>query len=70
MLTELGKTIRKIRISRSELLYDMARKMGYGSAFLSGIENGKEIPGDFKEKLFSSYDLNEKEIKEINSILN
>ena len=38
--TVLGKFLRKIRIDRDERLYDMAKRLGISSAFLSGVENG------------------------------
>lgn len=39
--TPLGKALRKLRISRGELLKDMADKMGIGSAQMSSIEHGR-----------------------------
>ena len=39
-VTALGKFLRKIRIDRDERLYDMAKRLGISSAFLSGVENG------------------------------
>lgn len=41
MLTEFGKVLRSIRISRHELLKDMADKLKITSAQLSSIETGK-----------------------------
>lgn len=40
-LTPLGKALRKLRISRGELLKDMADKMGISSVQMSSIEHGR-----------------------------
>ena len=69
MVTELGKVLRKIRLDRSEILYHMAKSLGYGPAFLSGIENGKQIPDDFREKLFEAYSLTDSEKNALDRIL-
>lgn len=44
MATELGKTLRKIRIDRDELLKDMAEKLDMSPSMLSSIENGTRKP--------------------------
>ncbi len=62
MITEFGKTLRKIRIDKSEILRDMAEKLGMTSSYLSAIECGKRnIPDNLIDKIVSLYDLNEKE---------
>lgn len=56
MTDPLYKTLRDIRMARSELLKNMADNLGLGSAELSAIEHGKEpIPHDFFEKLKEHY---------------
>ena len=54
--TELGKELRKIRISRDEVLFDMAKKLEISSAMLSAIETGsKAAPENFIERLATHY---------------
>ncbi len=58
MLTELGKSLRKIRIDRQELLRDMAETLGVSAAYLSAVENGKRnAPQSWAEKIIQSYGL-------------
>ncbi len=42
MITNFGKFCRRLRIDNGELLYDMAKKLGVSSAFMSSVENGKK----------------------------
>lgn len=49
MLTALGKELRILRISRGELLKDMACKLSITPAYLSSIEMVKE----FRQKIWS-----------------
>lgn len=50
-LDKFGRLLRDIRITRSLLLYDMARDLGMSSADLSSIETGKKpIPKDLFQK--------------------
>ena len=52
MLTALGKELRILRISRGELLKDMACKLSITPAYLSSIENGKRVPSkDMVDKI-------------------
>ncbi|GMO51826.1 MAG: hypothetical protein Pg6C_16820 [Treponemataceae bacterium] len=61
-MTVFGHFIRRIRIDRGELLYDMARKLGVGPAYLSGVEFGKrKIPDGWEEKIARIYGLSEGE---------
>ncbi|WP_043007987.1 helix-turn-helix domain-containing protein [Comamonas testosteroni] len=56
-LTELGKELRKIRIGREEVLFDMAKKLQMSSAMLSAIETGsKAAPDNFVERLANLYE--------------
>lgn len=55
-LDKFGSLLRDIRITRSLLLYDMARDLGISSAELSGIETGrKPIPENFISKIQEHY---------------
>ncbi len=66
MLTDLGKELRKIRISNDEYLKDMASKLGITSAYLSAIENGKREPTKrFIDTLFSVYNISLNEQKDL-----
>ena len=65
MVTELGKFLRKLRIEKGELLYDMAQTLGVSSAFLSKVENGKKKPPmKWKEIIAQKYNLTEGELHE------
>lgn len=58
MLTAVGKYLRKLRIDNSELLKDMAGKVGMSSAMLSAIENGKRNPpANFAARVEAAYNL-------------
>ena len=58
MITEFGKTLRKIRIDRGEVLKDMAAKLEVSPSFISAIEVGKKkIPTGFLERIGDLYDL-------------
>jgi len=66
MMNNFGKFCRKLRIDKDELLYDMAVRLGVSSAFLSKVENGKKKPPkEWREKLIYGYNLNQKQIKEL-----
>lgn len=70
MVNNFGRFCRKLRIDRDELLYDMAVKLGVSSAFLSKVENGKKKPPEeWKNILIQEYDLNQKQIKELNQYM-
>lgn len=57
MLTDFGKLLRKIRMDREELLYNMAQKLRMTPAQLSAIETGKcPIPDGFVEEVVRVYD--------------
>lgn len=66
MLTLLGKELRILRISRGEILKEMAEKLSITPAYLSAIENGKREPTrKFMNTLISVYNLSEKEIEKL-----
>lgn len=56
MLDAFGKLVRDIRVTRSLLLYDMAKELNISSAELSAIETGeKPVPDWFIPALEKSY---------------
>lgn len=56
-LTQLGKELRKIRIGREEVLFDMAKRLDISSAMLSAIETGvKPAPEGFANRLAEQYE--------------
>lgn len=58
MLTEFGKTIRKLRLDKGILLKQMADDIGMTSSYLSAIEHGKrEIPKRLISDLSNTYTL-------------
>ena len=62
MLTNFGKSLRKLRIDNDELLKDMASKLGVTVAYLSAVENGnREVPDCWLNIIKTEYSLNEAE---------
>jgi len=58
MITELGKVLRKLRIEQDERLFDMSKRIGKSSAFISAVERGdKNPPSGFEELVISAYGL-------------
>lgn len=56
MSAELGRELKKLRIDEGLTLMEMAHKLGYSSAFLSSIENGKKrIPDAFLNQLVTAF---------------
>lgn len=56
MATPLGKFLRKVRIDRDQVLYDMAEELEVSSAQLSAIELGKRsIAEKVKQRLITLY---------------
>lgn len=65
-VTAFGKILRKMRIDTSEVLGDMAKRLGVSAAYLSSIENnGREIPDGFVAKIATEYELGEAQVKEL-----
>ncbi len=70
MVNSFGKFCRKLRIDEGQLLAEMAKELGVSSAFLSKVENGgKKPPRDWRNKLIELYQLNEKQIEELDDCL-
>ncbi|MCL2017284.1 MAG: helix-turn-helix domain-containing protein [Alphaproteobacteria bacterium] len=66
MYTELGKWLKIFRLSEGIRLYDMAKKIGVSSAFLSAIETGnKTTPVSFFDRLTSVYNLSSEQKSEL-----
>ncbi|MCL2703246.1 MAG: helix-turn-helix domain-containing protein [Defluviitaleaceae bacterium] len=58
MLTEFGKTLRKMRIDCGEIIKNMADKLGCTASYLSAVETGKRsIPDGWVDKIVSLYSL-------------
>lgn len=66
MLSEYGKTIRKIRIDKGLTMAQMANTLGVTSAFLSMIEQGKRnIPECLTKDIISHYELSNEQAAEL-----
>lgn len=60
MLDKFGQLVRNIRLTRSLLLYDMAKTLDISSAELSAIECGrKPVPDWFVPSLEEHYNIGE-----------
>lgn len=65
-MTDLGKSLRILRIENDENLYDMAVKLGISSSYLSSIENGlRNMPVDLLDKLKSVYCLSNEQFQKL-----
>lgn len=54
----IGKFLRRLRIDYDERLFDMAKKVGVSSAFLSAVENGhKKASNPLINKISKIYNL-------------
>lgn len=54
MVNNFGKFCRKLRIDRSERLFDMAKELGVSSAFLSKVENGQKTATGLAQQTYQS----------------
>ena len=58
LANEVGRFLRKLRIDKGEILYDMAQKMGCSTAFISALELGKrQVTRKFRDHLCETYAL-------------
>ena len=65
-LTPFGRELRKLRIDKKEVLYNMADKLEITPAYLSAIENGRrEIPGSMVDEIAELYSLSEEQVKNL-----
>lgn len=70
MVNNFGKFCRKLRIDRSERLYDMAKKLDVSSAFLSKVENGqKKPPQEWRDRFIELYNLNTEQIEQFDDCM-
>jgi transcriptional regulator with XRE-family HTH domain len=61
MVSEIGKFLRILRVSRDESAKTMAERFGVSSAYLSAVELGKRpMPSSWKDIIIREYNLNEK----------
>ncbi|MGN0405349.1 MAG: hypothetical protein ACI4F1_09015 [Bariatricus sp.] len=69
-LSRFGIFCRKLRLDNGELLYDMAKKLGVSSAFLSKVENGNgKPPAEWRDMIISMYRLDDESIAELDDAL-
>lgn len=60
MVTEFGKFLRILRVSRDESAKQMAEKLGVSASYLSAVELGKrDIPNSWEDIINEKYMLNE-----------
>lgn len=65
-MIRLARFLRKLRIDRSERLFDMAQKLNVSSAYLSAVENGKRVaPNSWFETIVRLYDLDSAQQREL-----
>lgn len=58
MQTAIGKALKMLRIEQGEVLFDMAKRLGFSSSYLSAIEVGKrKVPEGLIEKIIIEYKL-------------
>lgn len=63
MTTKFGKQLRIIRIENDENIYEMAKRLGISTSYLSSIETGdRTIPFDLVEKISAEYKLGSDQI--------
>lgn len=66
MLSEYGKTIRKIRLDKGLTMATMAKTVGYTTAYLSVIEQGKrKIPKNLTQDIINHCELSNEQAAEL-----
>jgi len=66
MVTSFGKTLRKLRIDRGEIIKDMADSLGHTASYLSAVETGKRpIPDGWVERIVDIYSLDAESAQEL-----
>ncbi|GAA0407063.1 hypothetical protein GCM10009133_14600 [Cocleimonas flava] len=66
MITLFGKMLRKLRIDKDVVLGEMAQSIGFSSAYLSSVENGKKkITDDLIYKVTEYFSLSNEKIEEL-----
>ena len=70
LATEVGRFLRKLRIDKGEILFDMASKMECSTAFISALELGKrQVTRDFRDRLCKVYELTSDQIAEFDNAI-
>ena len=66
MITEFGKSLRKLRIDHGEILLDMAKKLNVTPSFLSAVEVGKKnAPSNWPGLISELYSLSADERQQL-----
>ena len=66
LVSEYGKTLRKIRIDKGLTMAQMAKAIGITSAYLSTIERGKRnIPKSLTQNVINHYKLSNEQVAEL-----
>lgn len=66
MVSNYGKTLRKIRIDKGLTLAQMAQAVGITSAYLSTIERGnRKIPKNLTQNIIGHYELSNEQVAEL-----
>ena len=69
-MSRLGVFLKKLRIERGEILYDMATRLGVSPAFLSAVENSKRsAPATWLDIISVEYSLSEAQYRELADII-
>lgn len=70
LANEVGRFLRKLRIDRGEILYDMAQRMNCSTAFISALELGKrQVTRDFRDRLCKAYELSPEQCVEFDDAI-
>lgn len=70
MVTEFGKFLRILRISKDKNAKVLAEKLGVSISYLSAVENGKRpIPLSWEKKIIKIFDLDDKECDKLKSLI-
>ncbi len=60
MVTEIGKFLRILRVSRDESAKSMAERLGVSASYLSAVELGKRIvPNTWEDVIIKQYNLSD-----------
>lgn len=66
LVSEYGKTLRKIRIDKGLTMAQMAKAIGITSAYLSTIERGnRKIPKNLTQNVINHYKLSKEQVTEL-----
>lgn len=70
-MTRLAKFLRMLRVANGEVLFNMAKKLGVSSSFLSAVENEKKSPpGEWLDKIAGLYQLPPNQYEELREAFN